>query len=74
MTFTDNNQLLPVIDLKIDKIFDKGINISNEDIFFNQDELINKELFLQIRNRAKFEKMTKKIVTQTYEFFLYNLK
>lgn len=63
---------MPIVtNLEIDKILDKDINISNKNIFPNQNQATIKELFLQIEDRATYEKITKKAVARTCKFFLY---
>lgn len=46
--FTDNNQLPPVTDPKIDKIFNKNININNKDTLLIKTRLSSKSCFWKL--------------------------
>ena len=67
----DNNQLPPIIDLKLDKNFDKNIDISNEGTSFDQDQTTIKEMFRKMGDRATCGRMTERAVSQICEFFLH---
>lgn len=43
--FIDNNNLLFIIDPKLNKNFNKDTNISNKNTFFNSNQITIKELF-----------------------------
>lgn len=58
-SFSPNNQFATN-----DKSNDKG----------NNDVVIIKELFLNIRYRSSYEKLIEKAVQKTYKFFIYFLK
>lgn len=72
--FTDDNQSLSVIDSKLDENFDKDTDISNKGTFSDQDQTIIEELFLQMEDRTTYKRMTKRVIAQTYEFFLHSSK
>lgn len=61
---------MPLItDPKVDEILNKNTNISYVDTFFDQNQAIIRELFLQIRDRIIYKKITKRAVMQICEFF-----
>lgn len=68
---TDDNQSLSVIDSKLDENFDKDTDICNKGTSPDQDQTIIEELFLQIRDRTIYKRMTERVIVQTYEFFLH---
>ena len=35
--FTNSNQFLPIMELKIDKVFNNSTSLNNEKAFFDQD-------------------------------------
>lgn len=68
---TENHWLPSITNLKVDEILDKNRNISSKDISPNENQVIIKKLFLQMRDKATCKKITERAVTRTYKFFLY---
>lgn len=58
----------------MDEIFNKYINVNDKNTFSDKNQIIIKKLFLQMEDKIKDKKLTKKTVMRIYKFFLTFIK
>lgn len=57
--------------LKVDEVFDTNTNISNKNIFFDQDQATIKKWFLQMQDKIIYKKITEKAIIKALKLFLH---